>query len=124
MQTEKTIRDVMSISLITVKNDTTFMEMKAIFNENSFHHLLVVNDDKTLSGIVSIEDLWKVAYRLSFITTGKVYSEKSYDHYKASEMMTKNPITIDPDDTLGLAADIFKNNRFRALPVVEGKELI
>lgn len=124
MDTERIIRDVMSTDLVTVKRDATFMDMKAIFNENNFHHLLVVKEDKSLLGIVSLEDLWKVAYRLSFITTGKVYSEKSYAHYLAEEIMTKNPIIIDPDDTLGLAADLFQTNRFRALPVVEGSELL
>ena len=39
-------------------------------------------------------------------------------------MMTKEPMTIEPEDTLGLAADIFKANKFRALPVLEGKELV
>ena len=124
MNTERTIRNVMSTDLITVKKDATFMQMKDIFNDNNFHHLLVVDDDKTLLGIVSVEDLWKVAYRLSFITTGKVYSEKSYAHYLAEAIMTKNPITIAPDDTLGLAAGLFRTNRFRALPVVDGTELV
>ena len=38
--------------------------------------------------------------------------------------MTKNPISVRSDDTLGLAADIFEANSFRALPVVDENELV
>jgi predicted transcriptional regulator len=31
---------------------------------------------------------------------------------------------LDPDDTVGLAADIFLVNRFHALPVVDGVDLV
>ena len=35
------------------------------------------------------------------------------------DVMTKNPITITPDDVVSNAVDIFQNNNFHRLPVVD-----
>ena len=124
MNTEKIIRNIMTTDLVTVDPGTSFGEVKSIFDENDFHHLLVVNEERELIGIISLEDLWKTAYHVSFVTTGQTFSNDWYNNYQVKQMMTKDPMTIDPEDTLGLAADIFKANKFRALPVVDGNELV
>jgi acetoin utilization protein AcuB len=38
--------------------------------------------------------------------------------------MTPEPIVVDPDDSIGLAADIFLVNTLHALPVVEDNRLV
>ena len=124
MNTEKTIRDIMTREVIFVSPKSTFAEVKDLFGRNDFHHLLVVEKGMILKGIMSREDLWQTAYHISFFNTNKKFTEDWYNSYLVEEMMTKNPVTVEPEDTLGLAADIFKANKFRALPVVEGKELI
>ena len=68
--------------------------------------------------------MFKLAYVLSLQTTGRTYSEKEYTALKAADIMTRYPVTLDPDDTVGLAADIFLANKFHALPIVEDNELI
>ncbi len=124
MNTEKIIKDIMTTNLVTVNTESSFGEVKSLFDQNDFHHLLVVNKEKELLGIISIEDLWRTAYHVSFVTTGQDFSKDWYNTYQVNQMMTKNPMTIDPEDTLGLAADIFKANKFRALPVLDGDELV
>ena len=124
MNTEKTIQDIMTTNLVTVAPEDSFGEVKLLFDKNDFHHLLVVNEEKELIGIISLEDLWRTAYHVSFVTTGQTFSKDWYSNYQVKHMMTKKPMTIEPEDTLGLAADIFKANKFRALPVLDGKELV
>ena len=124
MNTEKIIRNIMTTDLVTVALESSFGEVKLLFDKNDFHHLLVVNEKKELIGIISLEDLWRTAYHVSFVTTGQVFSKDWYNSYQVKHMMTKNPMTIESDDTLGLAADIFEANKFRALPVVDGNELV
>lgn len=124
MNTEKTIRDIMTTDIISVSPDDIFLDVKVLFTKNDFHHLLVVGKQNKLKGIISREDLWRTAYHVSFVTTGQNFTKNWYENYLVKHMMTKDPITIDPDDTLGLAADIFQANKFRALPVVEGDELV
>lgn len=124
MNTEKIIQDIMTTSLVTVAPEDSFGEVKLLFDKNDFHHLLVVNEEKELIGIISLEDLWRTAYHVSFVTTGQTFSKDWYNNYQVKHMMTEKPMTIEPEDTLGLAADIFKANQFRALPVVDGQELV
>lgn len=124
MNTEKKIQDIMTTKLVMVTPEDSFRDVKLLFDKNDFHHLLVVNTDRALVGIISVEDLWRTAYHVSFVTTGQTFSKDWYENYQVKHIMTKNPMTIEPEDTLGLAADIFKANKFRALPVVDGQELV
>jgi len=77
-----------------------------------------------LCGIISREDFFKLAYELSLKTTGKTWTEREYNAMKAKDIMTKNPLVLDADDSIGLAADIFLANRFHALPIVEENRLV
>lgn len=114
----------MTTELVTVSPETTAREVKDLFDKNSFHHLPVVAPGNKLQGIISRKDVAKVAYVLSLRTSGKTYSEKEYKRLTASDLMTQYPLSLDPDDTIGLAADIFLANKFHALPIIDDDELI
>ena len=43
---------------------------------------------------------------------------------KVNEVMTENPLTAAPGDTVGEAEEILNANAIRQLPVVEGSELV
>lgn len=124
MNANKPIREIMTTNLVTVRPDANAIEVRDIFNRYSFHHLPVVDVADKLLGIISKEDFFKVAYVLSLNTTGKTFTEKEYQSLRAADFMTKYPLVLDPDDTIGLAADIFMANKFHALPIVEDDELI
>jgi acetoin utilization protein AcuB len=124
MKPETTIRDIMTANLVTVSPDRSAKDIQGLFRENEFHHIPVVDKGQRLIGIISKEDILKLAYVLSLQTSGKTYSEKEYSTLKAEDIMTRYPITLDPDDTVGLAADIFLANKFHALPIVEDDQLL
>ncbi len=124
MNPDKAIREIMITRLVTVPPDRPAKAIQEIFRANDFHHVPVVDRGEQLVGIISKEDIYKVAHVLSLQTTGKAYSEKEYNRLTAADIMTKYPITLDPDDTIGLAADIFLANKFHALPIVEDNRLI
>lgn len=124
MNPERAIREIMTARLITVFPETNAKEVYDIFRQHDFHHLPVIEHGGVLAGIISKEDFFKVSYILSLQTTGKTWSEKNYQSLKAQDFMTAFPMTLDPDDTIGLAADIFLANKFHALPVIEDEKLI
>ncbi len=124
MNPDKTIREIMTTKMVTVSPDRPAKAIQEIFRENDFHHIPVVGKGEQLVGIISKEDLYKVTYVLSLQTTGKTYSENEYNRLLARDIMTKYPITLDPEDSLGLAADIFLANKFHALPIVEDGQLV
>ena len=47
-----------------------------------------------------------------------------YKWMKIVDIMTKDPLTVTPAETIGQADDLMNTNRIRQLPVVKGKDLV
>ncbi len=124
MNANAPVSSIMTERLITVQPEDSLKTVKKYFDERDFHHLPVVEPGGKLVGIISKEDLYKVAYVLTLNTTGKTYSTRQMESLKAKDVMTRYPIYLDPDDSIGLAADIFLANKFHALPIVEDDILV
>lgn len=118
MNTETAIREIMSTEIITLKPGDTLLKLEEIFNTNPIHHILVT-EGQELKGVVSKNDLM---HWMRKAIDGKISSDRS--SVTVSEIMTKNPLTVDCDDSVGLAADIFLANKFHSLPVTDGGDLI
>lgn len=125
MNNSATLKDIMiDKDLIVIKLNTPFHKIKTIFDENNFHHLPVVDDMAMVKGIISKSDFTKITYPLTTNTSGKIYSQKFYNSLTAKDIMTNNPIYLNPDDRIGLAADLFLENQYHALPIVEDGVLV
>ncbi len=119
-----TVREIMTANPVTVQTDASLNSLREMFSRNSFHHVPVTGAGGELVGIISREDFFKVAYVLS-IEANRASSAKShFQHLCAEDIMTKFPLQLSPDDTIGLAADIFLANKFHALPIVEDGQLV
>lgn len=118
MNTETPISEIMTKDVICVQSDDSVLKVEEIFSCYSIHHIMVVKDRK-LVGVVSKTDMMSL------------YKEYAYtaEKLKASEMLTEDIMTPDPlsleiDDTVGLAADIILANKFHSIPVVDDGELV
>ncbi|MCB9226136.1 MAG: CBS domain-containing protein [Chitinophagales bacterium] len=102
---------VMTKNIVVADLHTKFDNILTLFLDYGIYHLPVTYDDK-LIGILSMTDALKF-YR----------SGASADDFNIEEIMTRNPKSLNPDDTLGDAVDILSEAKFRSLPVVddEGK---
>jgi acetoin utilization protein AcuB len=118
-----TVDAIMSRDLVTVMPDTALMEIRSLFHERGFRHLLVVEPDDTLCGVISDRDVLRALS--PFLDT---YSEEHRDvktlSQPASEIMRHDPITVGPDTAIGEAARFLLNNSISSLPVVEGTALV
>lgn len=47
-----------------------------------------------------------------------------FNWMKVVDIMTKDPLTVTPVETVGQADDLMNTNRIRQLPVVQGKDLV
>ncbi len=47
-----------------------------------------------------------------------------HETMKVVEVMTREPLTVTPSDTVGQAEELMMENRIRQLPVVKGRELV
>ncbi len=119
MDPNAAVSTIMTTQIVTVQPDTPATVIDKLFKQQKFHHLPVVEAGSKLVGIISREDFTNLYHHLSLNTTGKTWTEMEFNYLTADAIMTKYPLTLQPDDSIGLAADIFLANRFHALPIVE-----
>lgn len=116
------VSEIMTKELITIFEDESVKNVQDLFNKHKIHHLPVIDRKGQLTGIVSKQDLMRVAMNMH---KGNSNGEMvDFQSIVVEEMMTPDPIYIEPEDTLGLAADIFLANEFHSLPVVEDDQLV
>ncbi|MEZ4985775.1 MAG: CBS domain-containing protein [Saprospiraceae bacterium] len=118
------VSTIMTKNVVSVREDTVFSAIKALFDKHHFHHLPVLDEKHQLKGIISREDLGKASIVLSLHTAGKTYSELAFNHITAKDLMSSYPVFLTPDDSIDLAADIFLSNKMHAVPILDDGELI
>ena len=109
---------IMHTDLITVSPKTTLVEAKKLVQQKQIDHLLVVNDQKKLVGIISDRDLKK--YWASPATSLSTH-ELNYllEKVLVSMVMIKTVVTVPTNTTIERAALIMQQHRISALPVME-----
>ena len=97
--------------------DDSISKVEEIFDLMPIHHVLVL-DGEMLVGVISKSDLLKM-YK-DHITNGILPNRSEI---RAKQIMTSDLITLDVDDTIGLAADIFLSNKVHSIPLFDGNKL-
>lgn len=117
------VRDIMSDDVVKVTPTTSLVEAKKLFDKYKIRHAPVVRQSK-LVGIVSLTDI----QRLSF---GDTYGDGEGDIDRAladmltvGQVMNYKPVTVTPDDSVKLVAELLTKAEFHALPVVDGDKLV
>ncbi len=113
-----TVRDLMTTNVITVQSEDRLTKVVDLLNDNPIHHLIVLGGGRVV-GVISKKDLMRMHAMVSQPEVGSGNYATTAGH-----IMTSNPMTVDPDDSIGLVADIILANQFHALPVVEEGELV
>lgn len=123
MNPNTSINEIMTTRLITVGPVTPVAEINRIFELNPFHHIPVL-DNGRLVGIISKQDYLQISHVLSYSWNGDLHTDQAFADFVARDIMTEYPMHLSPDDTVGLAADIFMSNQFHALPILDDEELV
>lgn len=105
------LSSIMTRNVITVGPDDKLSSARDIFMKNKVHHLPVVHGTKLL-GILTTYDLFKYVRR-----------DIDYENTFVRDVMTKHVATLEPEDKVGSAAELFLENRFHAVPIVKEGEL-
>lgn len=107
---------------VTVTEETTIFDAMDAMRRRGFSRLLVLRKEK-LVGIVTELDLMRVAP--STATTLSVWEQHALlAKIRVSEVMTKHPLTISPDDTVEEAALLMRDKHISGLPVVKDDKLL
>jgi len=115
------VSTIMTKDLITVNPKDSLKVVKEIFDSKRLHHIPVVRYKKIV-GIISKSD---VLYFMKGANPEKEKSrnEKLLEKYTAEEIMTTGMAKLESDDRINVALEVFKENLFHAIPVVDNDEL-
>lgn len=114
---QELVKDWMTRDVVTITSDTTLPDAHRLMDEKGIRRLPVLKEGR-LVGIVTRGDvrgaepsgatslsIWELHYLLAKLTI--------------TEVMTRNPITISQDATIGEAAQVMLDSRISGLPVVD-----
>lgn len=112
---------IMTTNLVTVGPNDRITKVKEIFDQKKIHHIPVVDGTKMV-GIISKQDF--LYYLHGFTETGVVMGIKALESATCDKIMTTGLAKLEPTSRINVALEVFKENLFHALPVVEGEDLV
>ncbi len=115
MQVDK----MMTKKIVTVEMDDSLNVVKEIFDNVTFHHLLVIESGK-LTGIISDRDLFK-AISPNLGTVAETTKDLANLNKKAHQIMSRQPITLTEDASVYTAIDIFNEKGISCIPIVDAE---
>ena len=113
-----TLGKIMTARIVTVEMDDRLEVVKEIFDTMGFHHLLVVDEHKKLSGVLSDRDLLRA---LSPYVGGATETARDLAtlNKRVHQIMTRRPITLRQESGIAEAVELLLKNRISCLPIVD-----
>ncbi len=115
------VRDVMTPDPITVKQDITFEEVEAIFEEHDFNGLPVVDENNRLIGMITKLDILE-----AFAITKRLVIPQynTIMRYHVSQIMVKKPQVFTPETPLTRVLQKMVETGHKSFPVVDGDRVV
>jgi acetoin utilization protein AcuB len=114
---------IMHTNLITISPEASLIEAKELIDSNNIDHLLVVNKEGKLIGLLSDRDL-----KQNWASPANTLSTHELDYVLekilVKMIMVKTVVTITTETTIERAAQIMQSNNINSLPVMENEELV
>jgi acetoin utilization protein AcuB len=120
------VSEIMTKKLITVLPTDSLKMVKDIFDNHIIHHIPVVRY-RDCVGIISKTDFYKAIHDSRFESpeTASSENQKIFENFTVQDLMTKRVVRIHPNEKIGTAVEIFLENYFHALPIInEEKEIV
>lgn len=109
----------MTKKVITVETGSTICEAKEKMEKNSIRHLPVVEKDNTLVGIITDRDIRSAMPSITLTDRESSEERDRILKLQVKEIMTRNPVSISPTNTLEDALLMIQKMRVGAFPVVD-----
>ena len=132
------VKDIMTTDVVTLSPDTDIVKAAKILLDNRINGAPVVNDMGTLVGILCQSDLVAQQKKMPLPTvftlldgyislTSAKQLEKQVKKIAAltvAEAMTPHPVTVQPDTTIEIVAELMVDSKYHTLPVVVDRKLV
>ena len=113
-----TVKELMTRKVQTIRMDATLREVQRVFEQSSFHHL-VVTEGSVAVGVISDRDLLKhVSPFLGNRMMERPQDKRTLDK-RVHQIMTRALVTLAPDATPIEAVEEMSRHNVSCLPIVE-----
>jgi acetoin utilization protein AcuB len=109
----------MTKTVISIRPEAGLAEARDTMEKNQIRHLPVVKNDNTLIGIITDRDIRSAMPSVFSSNQDYMKVRERVYQLKVEDVMTKNPITISPMNTLEDALLMMHKMRKGAFPVVD-----
>ena len=117
------VREIMTSKLYTLPPSATIGDAAKLFDEHKIHHIPIAVGDK-LVGIVSMSDY--LFFKRGFLEDrdDKKIEDVKMNNYQVNFIMTEGIATMESTGRINVALEIFKENIFHAIPIVDDGVLV
>ncbi|WP_316785540.1 CBS domain-containing protein [Pedobacter frigiditerrae] len=112
MKTVQQILNTKPVQVFSVAPTTSVLDALQIMTDKNISALLIMNED-SLVGIFTERD-----YARKIVLQGKSSKDTAI-----SDVMTANPITVTPSDSIELCMQIMTDKHIRHLPIADGEKV-
>lgn len=126
MNKQTELSKVMTTKLKKVREYETIESVAHLFDKYDFHHIPVENEEGKMVGIISKTDFMNLSYGMSLFNNPQkeIYNRALYKTTLVKDVMTKIVVSLRPEDSVELAARIFRENLFHAIPIVDDEKVV
>jgi len=118
------ISEIMTKNVHFVTPDQSLEAVREIFDSHRFHHVPVVKDGQ-LVGLISKTDVYRISQGLTLGMNAESANRNIFRTLLVEEVMTTKLAKLSPNDRIDVAAEIFSENLFHAIPIVDdGNKLV
>lgn len=122
--TKVKIKEIMVSKVICAKVNDKVSQVEKIMRDRSIRHLPIVDDKNKLVGILTQRDIFRIQSPHRDEDGNWFYNSETLDTYILANIMTKNPFTLSPEDTVATALLAMYAKKFGCIPIVyENHEL-
>jgi acetoin utilization protein AcuB len=114
----------MTRKVITIDENTNILDAKKKMAEHRIRHLPVVTKDHRLCGIVTDRDIRSAMPSSVLDDPDRELNQTRLAKIKVTEIMTKNPVTLSPQDTLQDALLMIQEKKVGAFTVVDEQGIL
>ena len=118
------IESLMSTKLVTLHLDDDLSKAKDVFDTYNIHHILILDDENKLAGVITDRDLFK--HLSPTVGTSKESPKDiSLMQRKMHQIMSRELISAKKEQSLNEAVLLFHDNHISCLPVIneQGKAI-
>ena len=120
---ELSVRDVMTRDVKTLHRNERLSLAEELMDKERFRHVVVVDDQGKLAGVISHRDIFYSALAWS-MGQGKFSRDTALKSFPVKPVMRTNVLTAEPDTPLADAATLMMDHKIGCLPVIDGDQLV